>query len=87
MAKELKIKVDENGCINPNELKGWFFPNWFEKEHFEEFLGRDIMSSDEFELWKTFLEEETDIYDKISNVVSEYLNDFKDNFKEWKKEQ
>jgi len=34
-SKNLILKISEYGNIDPNELKGWYFPNWFEKEHFE----------------------------------------------------
>lgn len=77
MARVIKHTIEEknDGCIYPNEgLKDWFFPNWFNKEHFEIFIGRRL-SDNQFQRLKEYLLEYTDIWDEISNVVSGYLNE------------
>ena len=63
------------GNILPNEIKGWYFPNWFEKEHFEQFMGKKKLTDKQFEAIKSFLTGETDIDDVISATVREYLSD------------
>jgi len=73
-------------CIDPNKKKGWFFPNWFNKDHFEVFLGEKI-SDKEFEAWKEYLMDETNIFDAISNEVQGFVMLFKDEFKNWLKEK
>lgn len=79
----LKIRNEGRDSIYPNELKGWFFPNWFNKEHFEMFLCTTL-SDKEFELWKKFLMEETNIYDCISNEVRGFLFEFLKEFGKYK---
>jgi len=83
--KERIIIEEKDGCLNANNLKGWFFPNWFSKEHFSEFLNKKV-NDKEFELWKEYLED-TGIFDDVSTLMSEYLNDNEEDFKEWKKER
>jgi hypothetical protein len=70
--KYLKVRVYEHGNINPNELKGWCFPNWYEKEHFETFMDRKL-TDEQFETLKDYVSE--DLMDHISNDVSEYLQE------------
>lgn len=75
----------ENGCIYPNDLKRWYFPNWFNKEHFSIYLGlKKDMSQLEFERWKKYLED-TSIADEVSIFMREFLNDCHDDFKLWQK--
>ena len=83
MSKKLVIEVHELGSINPNKLKGWFFPNWYEKEHFEEFLDKE-MTDEEFEKFKTYLVDETRIHDEISTTMGEYVREFWEEFKKSK---
>lgn len=66
---------EEDGIIYPNEIKGWFFPNWFEKEHFEIFMGKDL-TDEEFEYIKGEIEE--DLCDEVSEIVSNHLQKYGD---------
>lgn len=86
MSKVLTINVHDLGSINPNELKGWFFPNWYDKDHFEDFLGKKISKKD-FEEFKEFLVDKTGIHDEVSNMMSEYVNDFYEDFKDYQKDK
>jgi len=73
--KKYKIKEKCEGVVNFNEIKDWFFPNWFNREHFEDFANRKFTDK-QFEDIKTFLVEETNMCDEISRIVSEYINEF-----------
>ncbi len=57
-----KIKLDDNGCLYPNKLKDWYFPNWFNKEQFEK-LKEEL--------------ENSNLMDEVSNLVREFLLDYK----------
>ncbi len=70
-----KIKLDDNGCLYPNKLKDWYFPNWFNKEHFELFLDLPL-SDEQFEKLKEELEN-SNLMDEVSNLVREFLLDYK----------
>ena len=74
MAKVKHYRVrEENGCLYPNDVKGWCFPNWFNKEHFEGFIDRKL-TDDEFEVLK---EEVTDsLCNAISEDVAIFLQDY-----------
>ena len=72
--KEIKIKATKYGTINPNETKGWFFPNWFSKSNIEEVWHKKL-NGKQFEAIKEFLMEESDIGDAVSKIVREYLTD------------
>ena len=73
--KKITVKTDRYGNIRPNEIKGWYFPNWFEKEHFEGFMGKKKLTDKQFEALKIYLSNETNMHDDISATVREYLND------------
>lgn len=73
--------------INPNETyKDYFFPNWFDKEHFSEFLGKELTDKD-FQDWKEFLGQESTIADIISSEMRQLLLDTRKDFNEWKKDR
>lgn len=67
------VLVETIGGINPNSIKGWYFPNWFNKEHFELMLSKKLNNA-QFERIKEYLDRETDIADEVSRIVSEYLH-------------
>ena len=54
------------------EHQNLYIPQWFEKEHFEEFLGSKL-SDKQFQKIKEYLIEGSYIADKISNEVREEL--------------
>ncbi len=81
---ELKI-IEDDGCIYPNALKGWFFPNWFNQEHFEDFLDQRITRKD-FEAYKEFVED-MGLYDEISELMRSFLCETWNDFKEWQEER
>jgi hypothetical protein len=69
--KKLEIRQGDLGNIYPNDLDRWYFPNWYDKEHFSEFLGRDL-TDQQFKILKT--EMENDLMDEISDIVNAYLS-------------
>lgn len=75
--KEVQSEYGKN--LYPNELTGWFFPNWFNKEHFEEF-GDVKMTDEQFEEFKKFLVDETSIHDEISTTMGEFVREFWEDF-------
>jgi len=68
--------IGEEEVINPNEIKSWYFPNWFNKEHFEHFLDRKL-TDEEFNELKIELSR-SNICDVISEEVKEFLHLVKD---------
>lgn len=58
--------------FDPRHFSHVFFPNWFEKEHFEEILGRSLTNK-EFNNLKNYLEN-TGLADKISEILHDFIH-------------
>ncbi len=61
--------------FNPNNYPNIFFANWFEKEHFEWFLGKEL-TNDEFQEIKKQMEDDLIIADKVSEIVQDYIESY-----------
>lgn len=55
-----------------------FYPNWFNKEHFEAFIGRKFINDEEYEEFlETFQEE---YGNTIANALSAFVKDLVQQF-------
>ena len=64
-----KVK-EKDGCLGMESIESWYVPNWYNKGHFEDFMGRKLTTK-QFRLLKHRASE--DLMDHISNEVREYL--------------
>jgi len=70
----MKIEgVVDNTQADLRQLDGIYVPNWFYKEHFENWTGQKLTDK-EFTRLKWVLDD-TDMCDQISQLVAEYLSD------------
>lgn len=72
--KSITLTETEVGGFDLSEMikVGVFVPNWFEKEHFEEFIGKKL-TNEKFEELCSQLEEKG-ICDEVSRLIEEWLN-------------
>lgn len=59
--------------FNPDDYPDVYFPNWFEKEHFEMFVGREL-ADEEFEKIKEGLLD-TDLANEVTEITREFVKD------------
>jgi len=69
--KTEKVAVKEKE-FNSYDYPNLYFPNWFEKWHFEEMLGRKL-TDEQFQEIKNYLDEF--VPDIISETICEILNE------------
>ena len=62
--------------FNPDDYPTTYFPNWYEKEHFEEVYGEELTDEEMMEIIKEL--RNSSIPDEVSEMVYEALPDLKD---------
>jgi len=68
---------EKNGILYPNKLKGWYFPNHFNKFDFELFLDRKI-TDEEFYLMKLWLGRGTTLHRMVRKLTKVCLKLWED---------
>jgi hypothetical protein len=68
------MNINKDDIGNDLLKQGVFVPNWFDREHFEMFLGRDLSDSEFTEICQTLWE--NGIADRISEEIRDWINCF-----------
>ena len=66
---------EKTAKFNPDDFPEIFFANWFEKEHFEWFLGKELTDK-EFQELKKMMADDPIIADAVSEIIREHLESY-----------
>jgi hypothetical protein len=71
------IPLDDYGGLRPGRKKcqQWFFPNWFNKGHFETFMGRKLTDEHFTTICTYFHVQTSGLSDAVSQLMEYWLTD------------